>query len=396
MEKMKYNYAKRMKDSEPSIIRELLKKSVEPGYISFAGGDPDPQFFPVSSLMDFEHNEAVKDNDLLFQYGISEGNNILKSELIKYMGDMDMPAIEDELLITSGSQQGLDLTAKLFLDEGDLVIVENPSYMGAINAFKVFGPAFIGITMDENGMNMAQLEKVLKDGNIPKFLYTIPDFQNPTGITMSLERRKRLLELAEEYDFVIVEDSPYYKLRFDGQDLPTLKSLDKNSRVIYLGSFSKSVCPGLRVGWICGAEELIKDYVIVKQSTDINTNELSQLQVASFLKNINMKSYLSELNQAYKAKKDSMLAALATNMPDGIEYTKPDGGLFVWITLPDNIDSYDLMDKCLEQKLALIPGYRFYVTNPKTNTIRLSYATMSVDEIYEGVKLLSDIIKDNY
>lgn len=390
---MKYKLAKRMNDSEPSIIRELLKKSVEPGYISFAGGDPDPSFFPVDVLMDFEHNDAVKNNEFLFQYGISEGDNVLKEEIIKYMADMGVGTSIDGLLITSGAQQAIDLTAKLFIDEGDTIIVENPSYMGAINAFNVFGPKYVGIQTDEDGMNMEHLEEVLINGCKPKFLYTIPDFQNPTGITMSLSKRKRLLELAEEYDFVILEDNPYYKLRFDGHDIPTIKSLDSNGRVVYLGSFSKAVCPGLRIGWVCGDEDLISKYVIVKQSTDINTNELSQLQVASFLKNVNLDDYLSKLNQGYKLKKDAMLNALEKNMPADVSFTRPDGGLFVWVTLPESIDSYDLMNKCLEKKLAIIPGARFYVSDVKTNTIRLSFATMSVDEIRKGVEILSQLIR---
>ena len=389
----KYKYAKRMNDSEPSIIRELLKKSIEPDFISFAGGDPDPAFFPVDELMDFEHNDAVRGNDLLFQYGISEGNHILKDELIKYMKGMGINTAENELLITSGSQQGLDLTGKLFIDEGDIVIVERPGYMGAINAFNLYAPEFAGVGMNDDGMDMDELETILQSGTIPKFIYTVPDFQNPTGITMSLANRKRLLVLADEYDFLIVEDSPYYKLRFEGESIPTLKSMDTSDRVIYLGSFSKSVCPGLRIGWICANEQLIRDYVILKQSTDINTSELSQLQVVSFLKHANMNSYLKKLNRAYKKKKDSILGALQDALPESVKMTKPQGGLFVWLTLPSHIDAYKIMDRCLEQKVAVIPGTRFYVSDPQNNTIRLSYATMDEAKMHKGVEILSQIIK---
>ena len=341
---MKYKYAKRMNDSEPSIIRELLKKSIEPDFISFAGGDPDPNFFPVNELMDFEQNEAVKGNDLLFQYGISEGNSLLKQELIKYMMGMGIHTTEDELLITSGSQQGLDLTGKLFIDEDDIIIVERPSYMGAINAFNLYAPKFVGVGMTDDGMDMDELQHVLESGTIPKFVYTVPDFQNPTGITMSLANRKRLLALADEYDFLIIEDNPYYKLRFEGEDIQTLKSMDTSERVIYLGSFSKSVCPGLRVGWICANKDVIKDYVIIKQSTDINTSELSQLQLVSFLKSTNMDNYLEKINRAYKRKKDSMLDALKNSLPENVKITKPEGGLFVWLTLPTGMDAYKIMD----------------------------------------------------
>ena len=386
-------FARRMQDPEPSIIREMLKLSLDPNYISFAGGDPDPAFFPIAEILSF--NKKIDDDcNILFQYSISEGNELLRKQIIKYIKEWGIIADLDNIIITSGGQQGLDLTGKLFIEEGDLIAVEGPTYMGAINAFKQYMPKFDTIEMDDEGIRVEKIKKRIEKGYRYKFIYVIPDFQNPTGKTMSYNRRKELLELARENDIIIIEDNPYYSLRFEGDSIPPLKAMDDSGNVVIIGSFSKVICPANRVGWICADRRIIEKYVIAKQAADIHTNELAQLQTAHYLENYSLKEHLDTIRTAYKEKKDAMISSIRKYFPSYIKYTNPQGGLFVWLTLPEDWTGEDIMNECIKEKVTIIPGSRFFADESKRNNIRLSYATMDIDSIEEGIKRIAKAFKE--
>ena len=381
-----------MKDAEPSVIREMLKLSLDPDYISFAGGDPDPSFFPVEQLLSFDQRIG-NDERILFQYSISEGNELLREQIVKYLKTIDIKANLENIIITTGGQQGLDLTGKVFIEEDDAIAVEGPTYMGAINAFRQYLPSFDSVEMDEEGISVNKLNENFEGGRDYKFIYVIPDFQNPTGKSMSYRRRKELLEFAEKYDLLIIEDSPYYSLRFQGEQLPAIKSMDENDNVIYIGSFSKMICPANRIGWVCASDEIIEKYVIAKQAADIHSNELSQLQTANYLKNYSLKDHMKLINSKYKEKKDTMINAIRKYFPECVEYTEPEGGLFVWLTLPKEWVGEDIMKQCLHEKVTIVPGSRFYANDSKLNNIRLSFATMDVDMIEEGIRRMGKLLR---
>jgi 2-aminoadipate transaminase len=381
-------FARRMQDAEPSIIREMLKLSLDPSYISFAGGDPDPEFFPISQILSF-NKKIDEDSNILFQYSVSEGNELLRKQIIKYIEEWGITAELDNIIITSGGQQGLDLTGKLFIEEGDIIGVEGPSYMGAINAFRQYMPKFDTVEMDDEGISVEEIKRRIEKGYKYKLIYVIPDFQNPTGKTMSYARRKELLELAKEHDIVIIEDNPYYSLRFEGENIPPIKALDDSGNVIFIGSFSKVICPANRVGWICADRNIIEKYVIAKQAADIHSNELSQLQTAHYLENYSLDEHLNKIRYAYKEKKDAMISAIRKYFPNYIKYTNPQGGLFVWLTLPEDWTGEDIMNECIKEKVTIIPGSRFFADESKRNNIRLSYATMDIDSIEEGIKRIA-------
>ncbi len=390
MENIKY--ARRMEDAEPSIIREILKLSLDPAYISFAGGDPDPEYFPITEILSF-NNKINDDSNILFQYSISEGNESLRRQIIKYMQEWGIEANLDNIIITSGGQQALDLTGKLFIEEGDTIGVEGPTYMGAINAFRQYMPEFNMIEMDDEGINVETIKNRIEKGYKYKFIYVIPDFQNPTGKTMSYGRRKELLKLAQENNIIIIEDNPYYSLRFEGENIPPIKALDDSGNVIFIGSFSKVICPSNRLGWICADSNIISKYVIAKQAADIHSNELGQLQTAHYLENYPLDEHLTIIRNAYKEKKDAMISAIQKYFPSYIKYTQPQGGLFVWLTLPEAWIGEEIMNKCIEEKVTIIPGSRFFIDTSKRNNIRLSYATMDTNSIEEGIKRIAKALK---
>lgn len=379
-----------MENVEPSIIREMLKLSINPSYISFAGGDPDPTFFPLKEVMSY--NKTIQDkSNIIFQYSVSEGNILLREQIVKLLDKIGIKANVNDIIVTTGGQQGLDLTGKLFIDQDDLIAVEGPTYMGAINAFQQYLPRFDTIPMDEEGISVSEMKIRTKRGETYKFIYVIPDFQNPTGKTMSYRRRKELVDFAAENDLLIIEDSPYYSLRYEGEDIPPLKALDHSNNVIYLGSFSKTIFPANRVGWICGDSRVIEKYVVAKQATDIHSNELSQLQTAHYLQNYSLEDHLSVIRKAYKEKKDAMVKAIEEYFPKSVRYTNPSGGLFVWLSLPEKWVGEDIMNECIKEKVTVIPGSRFFADSSKKNNIRLSYATMDVDTIEEGIKRISKV-----
>ncbi len=299
---------------------------------------------------------------------------------------------KDNILITHGSQQGLDLSGKVFLDEGDVVLCESPTYLAALNAFKAYNCQFIEIPTDEYGMRMDVLEEVLKKTARVKFIYAIPTFQNPTGKTWNLERRRQLAEISARYNVAVIEDNPYEELRFEGEAYPSVKSFDKTGNVLCAGTFSKIFCPGFRIGWMAGEKELIKKYVLVKQGTDLQCNTIAQMTIAEYLKKYDIDAHIGRIVKVYKQRRDVAVACLEKYFPDGVRFTRPEGGLFTWIELPPHISARDILTRCLEQKIAFVPGGSFFPNEHKENTLRINYSNMPEERIEYGLKIIGQII----
>ena len=390
-----FRYAERMKLAKPSFIRESLKLASDPTLICFAGGNPDPEYFPWEELAQAADLAIRSDWRTALQYSVTEGNLELRKQLQDMMEQIGIVTPVEQLVITSGSQQGLDLVAKAFLDQGDKVIVESPTYMGAINAIKYYEPQFIEVATDEDGMCMDALEQALINHPDAKFIYTIPDFQNPTGRVLAEDRRIRMIELAEQYNVMIVEDNPYYYLRYDGPVVPPVKHFDSVGRVIYLGSTSKILCPAMRIGWIIAGQHIVNSLVYLKQACDLQSSELTQRIAAKYLINNDIMKHIAAMNQLYKKKKDLMLQTIRETFPPEIQYTIPQGGLFLWITFPEGVDSLELFHQMKESiRVIFVPGDTFYPYGGHPNTARLSFATVSEEDIKTGMERMGKMLTE--
>ncbi|HEC93335.1 MAG TPA: PLP-dependent aminotransferase family protein [Candidatus Atribacteria bacterium] len=388
--------ASRMK---ASAIREILKLVQNPEVISLAGGMPDPKTFPVEEIKEISQNIFTKKSAQALQYSSTEGLPELRRYILDHLAKDGNNGELENIIISSGSQQGLDLVGKTFLSPGDVAIVELPSYLAALNAFYSYGGELVGIPMDDEGMQMHILEEKLtqlkNEGKKVKFIYTISNFQNPTGVTMSLARRKKIIEIAHKFNIFIVEDNPYEKLRFEGEPIPSIYSLEKNGSVISLGTFSKILCPGLRLGWILGNKEIIRKIAILKQATDLCTSVLNQLIASEYCKLGRLEENIESNVQIYKKKRDAMLNALEKYFPKEIVWTKPQGGFFVVATLPEYIDTGEMFKEAIEENVAYVPGGPFFADRKGQNTMRLSFCYPSKEDIDEGIKRLGKVIKKN-
>lgn len=392
--KLQYILADRSKTLKASEIRELLKVTEQPDIISFAGGLPDPSLFPITELAKVSQEVFATDGHSALQYGPTEGYAPLRDIIANnIMAKSNVHSAQDEILITAGSQQGIDFCARLFLNDGDYLICENPSYLGAINVFNTYHANYLTIPMDENGMIMEELEKVLQSNHKPKFIYTIPDFQNPTGITMSVARRQRLVELATQYRIPVIEDNPYGEIVFNGQQNPAIKSFDTNGWVIFLGTFSKTLCPGLRIGWICANHELLHKFILLKQVADLQCSTLTQREIGLYLKTYNMNKHINEVIEVYQRRRNLMLDSIKQYFPEDTECTNPDGGLFTWVKLPEGMDAAELLVMALQEKVAFVAGAPFFPDQQCKNYLRLNYSNMSEDRIKEGIIRLANVIK---
>ncbi len=389
------NFADRVQGLEGSAIREIFKVIQEPDIISFAGGLPAAEMFPNKELAEISKEILDKEGEIALQYGITEGYQPLIDLLKNRMKEFNIGAELDNLIIVSGAQQGIDLTAKVFLNEGDGIIAENPSFIGALNSFRAYKAKVYPADLDEDGINIEQVEETLKTNKNIKLIYTIPTFQNPSGITMSLEKRKKLLELANKYNIYIIEDNPYGELRFKGQDLPTIKSLDKNGRVIYVGSFSKILSPGLRLGWTVANSEIIKKIVIVKQVNDVHTNVLAQMMAVEYMKRYSIDEHIKKIQQLYGNRCSFMLECINKYFPAYCKPTKPEGGLFLLCTLPEGYNSAEILKKSIENKVAFVPGSTFMVDQGGIyGNFRLNYSTVGESKIEQGIKTLGKVIEN--
>ncbi len=380
-----------------SAIRELLKLTKDPEIISFAGGLPAPETFPIEELVEITNEVLREDGEKALQYGSTEGDDRLRELIVELYKKMGFDITLENVMITTASQQGLDLLAKVFIDRGDKVLVGLPSYLGGLQAFKAYGAELLGIEFDENGMRSDDLEAKLVElkaaNDLPKFIYIIPDFQNPAGVTMPEKRRKEIIDIARKYDVLIIEDSPYKEIRFEGEHQESLYALEGNGQVINFGTFSKIFVPGFRIGWIIAHPEIIDKFVKAKQATDLCTSPFVQKIAAKYMEKGYFETNLKRTIQLYKEKKDIMMKAFEKYMPEGVTWTKPEGGLFLFITLPEYMDSEILFRKAIEKKVAFVVGHAFYCNGKGRNTMRInfSYVPKELNEI--GVKRLAEVIK---
>jgi len=387
-------FARRMDYLKASEIREVLKLAERSDIISFAGGLPAPELFPIEELAKVSQIVLKESGRQALQYGPTDGFEPLREKIAKRMNVFGFKTAAENILITNGSQQGLDFSARVFLNEGDIVICESPSYLGAINAFKACMPEFVEISTDSEGMVMEDLEEVLKTRTNVKMIYVIPDFQNPSGRTWSIERRKRLIKLANEYDLPVIEDNPYGELRFEGQIPPSLKAFDTEGRVVFLGTFSKTFSPGMRIGWVIADTTILQKYNCIKQESDLQTSTIAQREMDKFLEMYDLDTHIEKIKEVYRNRRDVMIEAIKEHFPGNISYTYPEGGLFTWVVLPEHINTREVMIKALENKVAFVPGGSFFPNGGNENTFRLNYSNMPEDKIKEGIAILGRVLKE--
>ena len=376
-----------------SAIREVFKLLGKPGIISFAGGAPAAEGFPINRLTEIA-KQILRDNGgVALQYGITEGYAPLREWVKERLAAQNIGGEVDETIIVSGGQQGIDLAAHSLINPGDGVICEEPTFVGGLNAFRSYNAEIFGAPIESDGIDVSAVERILKEKKNIKFIYTIPTFQNPTGITMSLEKRRRLLELAREYDVMIMEDNPYGELRFDGEDLPTIKSMDTEGRVIYVGSFSKILSPGLRVGFVCAEAQLVDRMVVCKQTSDVHTNVFAQMMIHEFVTQHSIDEHIENLRALYGKRCRRMLACMEHFFPPEITFTRPQGGLFIFCTMPSGIDAKEIMQRALKKNIAFVPGATTMIDDKATHsTFRLNYSNMSSEKIEMGIKMLGNVL----
>lgn len=393
---MSVEFASIMSKLGASEIRELLKLTARKEVISFAGGLPAPELFPVEEFMAASKVVMSENGRDALQYSTTEGFPPLRKQIAERMNRKLKTTVgADDILVTNGSQQGLDFSGKVFLDPDDIVICESPSYLGAINAFKSYDPKFIEAPTDENGMIMEELEKILDANKNVKMIYVIPDFQNPTGRTWPLERRIKFMEIIKKHNIVAIEDNPYGELRFEGEMLPSLKSLDTEGLVVFLGTFSKTFAPGMRIGWVAASPEILEKYIIIKQSADLQCSTISQMELSKFIDMYDFDAHVDKIIKVYGERRNLMLESIKKYFPENISVTYPEGGLFMWVTLPEHCNTKELMVKCLEGNVAYVPGGSFYPNGGVDNTFRLNYSNMDEERIVKGIQIMGDILKAN-
>lgn len=396
---MKNKFASRMKNGGSKEVDEcialIMKLTEMPEVISFAGGLPDGDLFPIEEMKQVSIKVLDEDGKNALQYSSTQGQKELREVIAsQIMRPSGVETTEENIIVTCGSQQALEFSGRIFLDKDDVVICESPSYLGAIMAFQAYGPKFVEVEMDEHGMVMEQLEKALKENPKTKFIYTVPDFQNPTGKTLPIERRKKMVELAEKYDVLILEDNPYGNLRFEGERLPAIKSFDKNDHVIYHGTFSKIFCPGLRLGWVCTDKETLEQYILVKQSVDLQTNTMSQKETALYMKMFDIKENVKKIIKVYRRRRDLMIKTMKEEFPKNCSFTHPEGGLFIWVTLPKEQDASKVLEKAMEAKVGFVPGIAFFANGTQRNNFRLNFSSTKDENIVEGIKRLGKVLKE--
>ena len=392
---MEYRISEKMQALKPSAIREIFKALTDPTIPSLAAGNPSPESFPGEDLARISSEIFSDSSTAALQYSVTEGypplREDVKARLASRFGigrDFDMT------IITSGGQQGIELLCKTMCDEGDTVIVEEPSFIGALNAFRSNGAKLVGIPMEDDGIDIGKLEDAMKNNPRAKILYLIPTFQNPSGTCMSLEKRKKVYDLAKKYNIIILEDNPYGELRFAGEEIPTIKSFDEDGYVVYSGSYSKVLSAGMRIGFICGPEAIVQKMVVAKQVEDVHTNIFFQMLCHRYIAECDMDKHVADIRKLYKHKCDLMLSELDKKMPKCVRYTRPEGGLFLWCTLPDNISQPDFVKAAMTKKVAVVPGQTFNSDpNSPSQSFRLNYSTPSDEQIVEGIDRLAETVK---
>ncbi len=382
-------FAERMEKVHKSFIREILKVTEDNNIISFGGGLPNPKSFPVKEIGEATSKVLSQNGDEILQYSTTEGYLPLREYIAERYSKKGLKITPDEILITNGSQQGIDLVSKVFLNKGDKVLVENPTYLAAIQSFGLFEPQFISVPLLEDGVDIDSLQQIL-DGNKIKLFYSVTNFQNPTGITYSRQKRQKLSEILKNEDTVFVEDNPYGEIRFLGEDIPPVKSYLEDS--ILFGSFSKIVSPGMRLGWIVADEEIMEKIIIAKQASDLHSNYFTQRVVYQYLIDNEIDEHIEKIKEMYRNQRNMMVSMIEKYFPENVKYTKPEGGMFLWVTLPEGLSSMDLFGLAIKENVAFVPGQAFYVDGSGINSLRLNFSNSNTEQIEEGIKRLGDAI----
>jgi 2-aminoadipate transaminase len=396
-----YRYAQRMKGMKSSVVREILKVSSQPDVISFAGGMPAPELFPLEEVEQACVKVLKEHGFSALQYSLSEGYVPLREFIVQKMARYGIVASVDNVLITTGSQQGLDLVAKVLVDPGDVIIVEAPTFVGALQSFTAYEASYASVSLDDEGMMVDVLQQKIVETH-PKFMYVLPNFQNPAGVTLSKDRRERLVTLARQYGVPILEDDPYGELRFEGEHVEPLVVISARQNgqqsgyfegdVIYMSTFSKTLAPGLRLGWVVAPVEVINKLVQAKQGADLHTSTFDQMIAYEVVSNGFLDEHVREIRKTYRQRRDAMLAAMERLFPEGTTWTHPQGGLFLWVRLPEGVDCEDLLKEAIEQRVAFVPGTAFYPDGRGHDSLRLTFATCSVDSIDDGIGRLGKAI----
>ncbi len=394
---MTYNFSDKVLALKPNAIREILKSASDPGVISLSAGNPAPDAFPVDAIKEISEN-LLKENPIgVLQYGISDGYTPLRNTLKSYLSEeLDVIKEDDELIIVSGAQQVMDIAAKTFLNENDTLICEAPSFVGALNTFRSYNVNLVGVTVEKDGMNMEELEEKLQANPNTKLIYTIPNFQNPSGVTMSLKKREKLYELAKKYSVLIIEDNPYGDLRYSGENVPCIKSFDNEGIVIYSGSFSKVVAPGIRAGYMVANKAAMAKMIVCKQGQDVHTAMWSQMVCNEFMTKYDFKGHLQMLRELYTKKANLCMDLLDEYVvPAGITYNKIEGGLFIWCTLPQNVDMLSFCKALTERKVCVVPGNAFLTDSAlPCDSFRINFSTPTDDELTQGIKIIGEVARE--
>lgn len=392
---MHYDYANRMACLKASDVREMLKITENKEVISFGGGLPAPELFPLEEIKRVSTMVLEENGMEALQYSTTEGFAPLRQWIAERMNKTLGTKFDlDNIMITSGSQQGLDLAGKLFINDDDVVLCESPTYLSAISAFRAYGCKFVEVPTDDDGMIVEELEKTILNTPKVKFIYVIPNFQNPTGRSWNLERRKNLAALAEKYELLILEDNPYGELRFEGRDLPSLVSMDTIGCVIHLGTFSKIYCPGYRIGWVAGNKELVEKFVLLKQGTDLQSNTLSQREIAKYVELYDIDEHIAKIRAVYHRRRNLVIETMEHEFPRGVTFTRPQGGLFLWVELPKNLNARDVLAVCMQRNVAFVPGDAFFPNGGNAHTMRVNFSNMPEDRIVKGLKILAEVVRE--
>lgn len=387
-------YCERASCMYGSMTRQLMHLIADPEVISFGGGLPAWDLFPLEQVKEVTNYILDSDGPAVLQYGTSEGYKLFRQAIVKRYKKKGFKISEDNVLITSGAQQSIDLISKLFLDKGATLVVGDPTFLTALQAFSLFQADYLTVPLDKEGMKVELLPEILEKSDV-KFIYIMPDFQNPSGLTLSLERRQKLLEIAYQYEIPIIEDDAYGELRYSGKSLPTLKELDKREQVIYMGSFSKVLSPGMRVSTLIAPGGVMEKLVFAKQAADLHTNNLAQRIVYEFLRRDLLDPHIQVIIKNYRKRRDTMFQAMERYFPAGVKWTKPDGGIFLWVTLPQGMDATELFEKSVQAKVAYVPGSCYYAKGGGENTMRVNFSACNEEKIEEGIKRLARVITQN-
>ena len=396
---MEYTFSDRVSNLKPSAIREIFKYAADPSVVSLSAGNPSPDAFPAKAIEEISARVLRENPISVLQYSVTEGYTPLRQHMLDYMKrEHNTGSDADDILITTGAQQIMDLCTKALVNEGEVVLVEAPSFIGSLNTFRSYNAKLVGVTVEPDGMSMTELEEKLKANPNAKFIYTIPNFQNPSGVTMSLEKRKKMYALAKEYGVLILEDNPYGDLRYSGENLPNIKSMDTEGRVIYSRTFSKILAPGLRVGYVSAPAEIISKMVVCKQVADVHTNIWAQQVCDRFMETTDMNEHLASLRKVYRRKFTLMETGIKEHFDPSVKVTEPEGGLFIWATLPESIDMMKFCKVAVEQyKVAVVPGTAFMINETdKTNSFRLNFSTPSDEQIVRGCEILGKLTKEKF